>query len=246
MDADPFRSLRASAPPLGHFIGEGPRVVRRMLERGVVVRLMLTPEWFERLAPLIPKDVAVDVRGRREMEEIVGFRLHQGVIALGRIPPKPPLPDTVRGIVVAVDGIANSENLGGILRTCAAFGIEAVLVGRGTCSPWLRRVVRASMGAPLVLPVHECADLAGTIRRLGVPALAAEPEAGAMPLYEADLSPPRIIVFGSEGFGISPAVRAVCAGTIAIPMAAGWDCINVAAAAAAILYQATVPRHAAR
>ena len=88
-DFEVFDSLRENHCPPGHFVGDGLRVVRKMLDRGAVTRLLCTPEWAEKLAP--PEGVEVLTAPHDRLDQLVGFRLHQGIMALGRIPPSGPL-----------------------------------------------------------------------------------------------------------------------------------------------------------
>ena len=234
---DPFRSLKSSVCPPGRFVGEGFKVVRRMLEFSEVEKLLLTPEWHGKFRDKIPAGAEVEIRPRAEMEEIVGFRLHQGILAMAKILPPPA--EIPRGLLVAMDGISNAENVGAILRTSAAFGVEGVIVGPDTCSPWVRRAVRVSLGAPLRVPVFRRDDLGEALLGLGVPAYAAHIHGPRQEISRIQLSPPCCIVLGGEANGVSEPVRSACREVISIPMANGWDCLNVAASAAVLLYEAT-------
>jgi tRNA G18 (ribose-2'-O)-methylase SpoU len=230
--------LKTSAVPDGYFIGEGYKTVRRMLEHAKIEKILLTPEWHEEFGDRIPPDAEAQVVKKKDVEKIVGFRLHQGVLAMARIPEPPAEPP--KGLVVALDGIADAENVGAILRTCAAFGVDGVLVGPGTCSPWVRRAVRVSLGAPLRVPVHATDDLAATIRSLDFPAYAAHIHGDRTTLEEAAPAPPCCLVLGGEADGVSKPVLDACRKTIYIRMAEGWDCLNVAASAAVLLYAVTM------
>lgn len=227
-DLELFSRLRERRCPEGHFIGDGIRVVRRMLSRRAAVKILCTEEWAGKLA--VPPEVDVRVAPRERLNEIVGYRLHQGVMALGRIPePGPP-----RGsLLVALDGLENAENVGSVLRTCAAFGADGILVGPGTASPWLRRAVRVSLGAPLQVPIHPVDDLAAAIRPLN--AYAAHIHGERRPYTSIDYTGPCCLVLGGEAYGVSDEVIRACRGVIAIPMAEEWDCLNVASSAAVLL-----------
>lgn len=237
-DLDLFSSLRGRRHPEGTFIGDGDKVVRRMLRTTTVDRILCTPEWASRLE--IPASVDVALAPLSTLISIVGFRLHQGLMALGRIPPAPP----VRGSFhVALDGLANAENVGAVLRTCVAFGVDGVLVGPGTASPWLRRAVRVSLGAPLVVPVHFVDDLAAELATRN--SWAAHIHGERRTYTEVDYRGPACIVLGSEPLGVSEAVLKACRGVIYIPMNPDWDCLNVAASAAVLLSEAARQRRGA-
>lgn len=227
-DLDLFSSLRGRQHPDGTFIGDGDKVVRRMLQTTRVRRVLCTPDWIERLP--IPPGIEVRTAPKAQLFSIVGFRLHQGLMALGEIPPEKPMSGTFH---VALDGLANAENVGAILRTCAAFGVDGVLLGPGTASPWLRRAVRVSLGAPLVVPVHTSTDLAATVSSLN--AYAAHIHGDKQDFRSVDYSKPVCLVLGSEPLGVTDPVLKACKGVIYIPMASDWDCLNVAASAAVLL-----------
>jgi tRNA G18 (ribose-2'-O)-methylase SpoU len=234
-DFEIFDSLRERRIPPGHFVGDGLRVVRRMLDRGAVVRILCTEDWAGRLEA--PDGVEVRVGPRERLHRLVGFRLHQGIMALGRIPPAPP----VRGdLHVALDGLSNAENVGAVMRTCAAFGVDGVFVPPTTASPWLRRAIRVSMGAPLHVPVHLVEDLPSALA--GRNAWAAHIHGDRRDYREVDLRGPTCLVLGGEDKGITDAALAACRGAVTIPMSAGWDCLNVATSAAVLLAEVTRQR----
>lgn len=227
-EIEAFDSLRAIGCPEGHFIGDGSRVVRRMLRNNCVVRILCTEDWTRTLE--FPSGVDVLTAPRERLDRLVGFRLHQGIMALGKIPPQKPL----RGsILLAMDGLSNAENVGAILRTCAAFGVDGVIIGPGTSSPWLRRAVRVSLGAPLRVPVHFTADLAATLRPLN--AYAAHIHGERRDYRDVDYTQDCCLVLGGEAHGVCPEAVGACRASIYIPMEGGWDCLNVASSAAVLL-----------
>ncbi len=269
----PYRTLKRSAEheALGIFVAEGDKVVRRLLASSFGVSSVLLLEKrraeFEpllraRTEPDIPVYVATD---KAILEELIGFELFQGVLAIGKIP-APPTLETVFAasapprFFVALDELCNAENIGALVRNCAAFGVQALLVGETSSSPFLRRSVRNSMGAIFQLPVVELnqqrsklADptqprrrdepkvtLVETLQELrahGVRCVAAHPHTSGRTLSQADFSGDCCVVFGSEGHGISEAVLAACDEAVAIPRANDVDSLNVGAAAAAFLYE---------
>ena len=233
-----FGSLKGNRCPPGHFIGDGPKVVRRMLAAGVVVKLIAEPERLAKL--VVPDGTDVRVTTREQMESILGYPYHNGVMALGLIPPERALAGTFH---VALDGISNAENVGAILRTCAAFGVDGVIWSSATSSPWMRRAVRVSVGAALVLPTHEVRDLPSFLKERS--AWAAHIHGEKRDYRAVDYREPIVIVLGAEDDGVSDEVRAACRGTIYIPMASSWDCLNVAASAAVLLAEVRRQRDAA-
>jgi tRNA G18 (ribose-2'-O)-methylase SpoU len=248
----PYRSLKRSAEhaKLGIFVVEGDKVLHRLLDSEFTVVSVLLLE--SRLAEFEPKlrarpekDIAVFTCERAVMDELVGFEIYQGVLAIGKIPELRSLEQILfisprPHFFVALDGLSNAENIGVVMRNCVAFGVSALIVGETCSSPFLRRSVRNSMGAIFKLPVLETPDLVQTLRALrarGVRCLAAHPHTDKKVLSQTDFTGDCCVVFGSEGHGISEEVLAACDEAVAIPMANEIDSLNVSAAAAVFLYE---------
>jgi len=255
-ELQPYRTMRRQSEhrAQGLFVAEGEKVVRRLLQSRFTVLSVLLPErWLRELAPLLqgrPEDISVFVAEKGLLETLTGFSFYQGLLAVGRVPPPLALEELLARaarprLLAAVDGLSSAENLGALVRNCAAFNVQALLVGETSGSPFLRRAVRSSMGAIFHLPVLETSGLAGTLglmRTQGIASIAAHPQASGRRLSEADFSGDCCLVFGSEGAGLSPAVLAACAAATAIPMPPTVDSLNVGSAAAVFLYEANRQR----
>jgi len=255
-ELEPYRTLRR---PLDHqrrgiFVAEATKVVERLLRSPLeVLSCLLTPEWLTEFTPLLearsPRP-SLYVAEKPVLEKIVGFHLHQGAMAVARIP-KPvaleelaaPLADPL--LLVALDGMANAENVGVLVRNCAAFGVDGLIVGETSSSPYLRRAVRNSMGTVFAMSIVHVDDLAASLQRLekqfAVRAIAAHP-AGTHAASASLRAPRKCLVFGSEGLGVSPPVLKACSLHVSIPMAPGVDSLNVASASAVLLYEAVRSR----
>jgi tRNA G18 (ribose-2'-O)-methylase SpoU len=213
----------------------------------------MSPEWLEHFRPALEAyghDVRVYVAEASVLHTLVGFHLHQGVMATGKLPQF----STIEGLLassaaphlfLAIDGLANAENIGVIVRNAAAFGLHGLLVGETSSSPYLRRAVRNSMGNVFHLPIVHCTHLRETLLKLrtehGFSIIAAHPHTD-LRIDQVDFRNDCCIVLGSEGDGISPAILEVCDRLAAIPMHGGVDSINVANACAVFLYEATRQR----
>jgi len=248
----PYKTLRR---PVEHerngiFVAEGEKVVRQLLVSSLeVISVLLTPEWLEEYRSILADhagDFRVFVAPKQIVESIVGYNLHQGIMAVAKIPGFLKLSQAVAGsrrpsLMVAVDGLTNAENLGVLVRNCAAFGVDALLVGETSSSPYLRRAVRNSMGTVFTLPVVHVDNLVGAIGELRsvykMHVVAAHPHTEKDALHDASLNGDCCIVFGSEGDGIREAVRGACNQSVAIPMRQGVDSLNVASASAVFLYE---------
>jgi tRNA G18 (ribose-2'-O)-methylase SpoU len=148
-------------------------------------------------------------------------------------------------LLAAADGISNAQNMGSLVRNCAAFAVGGLLAGQTSCSPFLRRAVASSAGTIFFVPILELSNLAATLRELrgqGVRCIGAHPAAMDRPIAKANLGGDCCLVMGSEGQGISPAVLEQCDETVAIPMPPRVDSLNVASASAVFLYEAARQR----
>lgn len=260
----PYRTLRRAAEheAQGIFVAEGDKVVRRLLESDFGVVSVLLPEnrvtEFEPLLHARPeKEIPVfAVTKKSVLEELVGFEMFQGVLAIGKIPATVTLEKILKAspnprLFAAVDGLTSAENIGLLVRNCAAFGVHALIVGETSSSPFLRRAVRNSMGTIFQLPIVElksessAKNLAEALRELrshGIQCIAAHPHTEKKILSQADLTVSCCVVFGSEGNGLSSEVLAACDEAVSVPMADEVDSLNVSAAAAVFLYEAARQR----
>ncbi|MGI8964670.1 MAG: TrmH family RNA methyltransferase, partial [Limisphaerales bacterium] len=148
-------------------------------------------------------------------------------------------------LIVAVEGIASAENLGAVVRNCAAFGVHFLLVGETCGSPFQRRAVSGSMGTIFDQPVVQADNLVEklmALRARGIRCLAAHPGAGSKKLSAVDLTDDCCLVFGAEGPGLTAKVLAACDDTVEISMPSHMNSLNVASATAVFLYEASWQR----
>ena len=255
-ELQPYRTMRRQHDhrEQGIFVAEGEKVVRRLLESEFIVVSLLVPEkWARELEPLLSarsEDVRVFVAEKEFLERLTGFSMYQGLLAVGRIPSQPSLEEILGRsprpyLLAAVDGLSSAENMGAVVRNCAAFGVQLLLVSETCGSPFLRRAVRSSMGTIFQLPVIETQNFVQTLaglRRQGLRCIAAHPHAEGRKISQANFLTDCCILFGSEGYGISSAALELCDDAVAIPMAATVDSLNVSAAAAVFLYEANRQR----
>jgi len=256
LDDSRLQAYRTLRRPLEHqlqgiFVAEGEKVVRRLFESNLtIVSALLTPEWFEVYRKLLESKgdaLHVYIAAKQLVESIVGFHLHQGIMAVAQIPEPTPIETIITQsprphLFVSIDGLTNAENVGVLVRNCAAFGVQALFVGDTASSPYLRRAVRSSMGTVFRMPVVHVVGLADALNTMRseytIRNIAAHPHATATALNRVKLTENCCIVFGSEGGGISNAVLAACDESVAIPMKNAVDSLNVGSASAAILYEA--------
>ncbi len=247
----PYRSLRAVTDAGGHaregvFVTDGETVTRALLESTVEVESVLgDAAGLARIQDAIAarglEPDAVLLADRDLVTKIVGFRMHQGVMALGRRPTPRALANCTPP-AIALAGLEHAENVGAIVRSAAALGVSRVIVDGRSASPWLRRSVRVSMGAVFGVEIYEVPEIVGTLRRLreeqGATVIGASLAPDAQPLPGFRFPERFVLLVGNEGEGLDQETEAACDIRVTIPMR-GFDSLNVASAAAILLYTAT-------
>jgi TrmH family RNA methyltransferase len=159
-----------------------------------------------------------------------------GILASIALPPPVP-PRADQASLIILDAIQEPGNLGALLRTAAAVGIETVWLTPGCALAWSPKVLRAGMGAHFRLRISEQVDALAGLADHGGKVVATSLGGGARQLFDIDLRGPRAWIFGAEGQGVSPALLARADEIALIPMAEGIESLNVAAAAAVCLFE---------
>lgn len=157
-----------------------------------------------------------------------------GVLALSAIPDEPSLATT--GLCLLLENLQDPGNVGTILRTAAAAGVDQVWLTTGCADIWSPKVLRAGMGAHFHLDLRERIDADTALQHFNGPLCITTLE-DATSLYHTDLRDNMVLALGSEGSGISATLASLAGKRIHIPMAAGIESLNVAAAAAICLFE---------
>lgn len=229
----------------GLFIAEGEKVIRRAVEAGYRPRSFLLAErWLPGLTDVLGRWPAVPVYVVTEAlaEEVTGFHVHRGALAsLHR-----EVRHTVAGLLgacarlVIIEDVVDHTNIGALLRNAAALGWGGALLAPRAADPLYRRAIKVSMGAVFSLPWARLTDWAGTPERLraaGFTTVALTLADDAVDLSEVaarlNQASTRIaIMLGTEGAGLSTCWSEGADIRAMIPMRAGIDSLNVAAASA--------------
>ena len=153
------------------------------------------------------------------------------------LPPASSLLERARRVAV-VEKLNDYENLGGLFRNAAAFGIDAVLLDAESADPLYRRCVRVSIGHALTVPFTRL-DSLDEVRAHGFTLFALTPRAEAVPLEEVAWPSRSALLLGAEGPGLSATWLDAADQRVRIPMRAGVDSLNVATAAAIAFYAST-------
>ena len=250
----PYRKLkdRELAREGDRFIAEGEHVVRRLLESDYPVEsLLLARRRADEVAPLALPDVPVYVVDDPLVHQVVGFKFHSGVIAVGRRKPALTLESFMsaagrrkRLTLVVLPDVANTDNLGALVRISAAFGADALVLGEHCCDPFWRQSVRVSIGTIFSLPLVRSPDLLRELAELRHRwdvdlAAAVVDDPGAEPLAASQRPDRLALLFGNEAQGLGRDYVVLCRRRVTIPMHLGTDSLNVAVAAAVFLYHFT-------
>lgn len=240
-----LRKLRE--PAEGMYIAESSRVLRRALAAGHRPRsFFLAEKWVDDLADVFERypDVPAYIGSAALLEDITGFHLHRGAMAAMHRPAPVPLRKLLAGArrVAVLEDIVDHTNVGAIFRSAAALGVDAVLVSPRCGDPLYRRSVRVSMGTVFQVPWARLEDWPGdlaVLRELGFTVAAMELTEDAVGVEELAIrNPARLaLVLGTEGAGMSEGTLAAADLAVKIPMRAGVDSLNVAAASAVAFWE---------
>ena len=235
-------------PSKAMFIAESPKVIHRALDGGYapVSMLMERKDIDGSAVEIIARcpEIPVYTADEELLCNLTGYHLTRGVLCAMRRPPLPTVADTVKNArrIAVLDNVQNPTNVGAIIRSAAALGMDAVLLTPGCSDPLYRRAARVSMGTvfqikwtffPEGKPWYE------QLRELGF-------KSAALALKDDTLSidDPRLlaeeklaVVLGSEGDGLSDDSIHGCDYTVKIPMYHGVDSLNVAAASAVAFWE---------
>jgi tRNA G18 (ribose-2'-O)-methylase SpoU len=232
------------------FVAEGRLVVERLIElerfdiESVLVNRAAHDALFERLSSL---DRSVYVCDDSTLASITGFNFHRGCLALVARPAPRPADELLPARrLLALEGVGNPDNIGGLFRTAAAFAVEGILLNHTSGDPLYRKAIRTSMGAALKVPFARIENddwlvRLDTYRRSGFKVIALTPAADAEPLArfagQVRAEDRLIVLVGAEGPGLESATLANADARVRIPIDSAVDSLNVVVAAGIALQQ---------
>ncbi len=230
----------------GLFLAEGEKVVRRAVEAGLTTRSFLMAErWLDGLDDVLATtDAPCFVLTEALAEEVTGFHVHRGALASLERRALPSVDDVLAGArsVLVLEDIVDHTNVGAIFRSGAALGFDAVLLAPRCADPLYRRAIKVGMGAVFTMPwtrLPDWYDALPALRDAGFTTVALTLAPDAVPVEDAVAGVDRLaLVLGSEGHGLSSRWEQSADRRAIIPMRAGIDSLNVAAATAVACYVA--------
>lgn len=240
-------------PKGGLFIAESPKVIERALEAGhEPVSMLMERKHIEGEAKRIIErcpDIPVYTSEPDILAQLTGFKLTRGVLCAMRRKPVPSAEEVCAGAsrIAVLEDVMNPTNLGAVFRSAAALGMDAVLLSPGCCDPLYRRAVRVSMGTVFQIPwAYICGSTAewrenGTkeLKRLGFATAAMSLRDDSVSIEDARLRETEklAVILGTEGDGLADVTIDGCDYRVKIPMHAGVDSLNVAAAGAVAFWE---------
>ncbi|MET8679777.1 RNA methyltransferase [Streptomyces sp. NPDC004647] len=242
---------RKREPAEGLFIAEGEKVIRRAKHAGYEMRsMLLSAKWVDVMRDVIDEVPApVYAVSPALAEQVTGYHVHRGALASMQRKPLPTAGELLATAHRAVPGqriavfedIVDHANLGAAFRNAAALGVDGIMLSPRCADPLYRRSIKVSMGAVLQIPWTRVRSWPRDIELLrdagfATAALCLDEKAITLDELAARRYERLALVFGTEGEGLSTeALRAVDE-WVRIPMAAGVDSLNVAAASAVAFY----------
>jgi tRNA G18 (ribose-2'-O)-methylase SpoU len=231
----------------GLFIAEGAKVIRRAIESGYQPRsFLLTQRWLEGLHDVLIRWPVVPVYVVTEdlAEQVTGFHVHRGALASLQREQRHSVEELLAlQRLVVLEDIVDHTNVGAILRNAAGLGWDGALLSPRAADPLYRRSIKVSMGAVFSLPWARLEDWRAAPHILSAAgfltvALSLAPDAVELSQLAAGITPQTrvALMFGTEGSGLSKRWSDGAKVRARIPMSAGIDSLNVAAAAAIACY----------
>ena len=224
-----LRSLREKKhrEELSRFVVEGEKVVAELLAAGFAFEeIYATPDWAG------TRDAKVRELTADEMSRASHFPTPSSVLAVGAIQRRPLEANALnRGLTLALDGVQDAGNVGTLLRIADWFGLDRVILSPDSADLFHQKVINASMGSFARVRVHT-ADLADALDKIKVPVLGCD--LSGDDVHQLPAIRDAVVVIGSEGRGLSPAVKARVTRMVTIPRVGGAESLNAAVAAAIV------------
>jgi tRNA G18 (ribose-2'-O)-methylase SpoU len=224
----------------GLFLAEGDLVVERALQAGCTPFLALADG--ERVPSIAHRIVEagtdVYVGGDEVRQLVTGLGMPHAIVALFHRPPRPSAAELIARCdrLLVVEGVDNPANVGSIVRNAAGLGWGGLLLDHTSADPLARRALRVAMGTAFSLPHARTTTLDADLRTVADMTLfALSPDPAAADIRTVEATGRRAILIGSERTGLSAGLLEI-ATPVRIPMAAGVDSLNAAAAAAIACY----------
>ncbi len=234
-----FLKLRdSSLKKTNLIICETKKVILKLKKSKLEIIKSFATNEYEDFLSFIPEDKKY-FADKKLLEQIVGFKKHQGIMVLAQRPKPVSLQNLIPPYLI-LNGLTSPENVGSIVRSMVGLGIKSLIVDEKSCSPFLRRCIRVSMGNIFSLKVHFSTDLTNTIKTLqstGIQVVGTANIATSSSIYSHIFSKNQAFIIGSEGDGVDPQIILDCDKTVKIPIDQEVAHLNAAKAATIFCYE---------
>ena len=241
-----FDFLNKEFPEKGLFIAESPKVIERALDAGYeAVSCLMEKKHIDGEGRCILeriKGVPVFCAEFEVLTQLTGFKLTRGMLCAMKRKKLPAVKEICenKSRIVILDKVMNPTNVGAIIRSAAALGMDAVLLTPGCSDPLYRRAARVSMGTVFQIEWTFLSDDSfDETKELGYKTVAMALKDDTLAIDDPVLTAEKklAVIMGTEGDGLSDKTIVDCDYTVKIPMYHGVDSLNVAAASAVAFYQ---------
>ena len=233
----------------GQFIAEGKVVLQHLVNSQItdrrfeIVKILILKSRFdgvEELLSTVPDTVPIYIAEKSVMNDIAGFEMHRGILALGKYHSnvKTVLDENERSLVLGACGISNHDNLGSMFRNATAFGVDKIVLDKTCCHPLYRKAIRVSVGTALTMPFELDIDIQQMISDYtakGYSIYGLSPHGTEM-IDELKPAQKTLLLLGTEGEGLPASVMRQVK-TARIAQSDGLDSLNVATASGIALWQ---------
>jgi tRNA G18 (ribose-2'-O)-methylase SpoU len=236
-----FVSLRQSAHDKDYVVVESKNVFKKLFKTGIKIHKVFTTQENMDFINKNCKNVdfPIYIANNALMKKVVGHKIHQGMMAVIDKPKYIGFED-IDGNVVVLNGLTSPENVGSIVRSCAAFGIATILIDEKTCSPHLRRCIRVSTGNLFNIKVYKSTNLKDDLMSLqhnGYCVVSTANAQNAVSLEKFAFPKKSAIIIGSEGHGVEDEILNLSDKILKIDIDEEVTSLNASIAAAVILYK---------
>lgn len=225
------------------FVAEGEKVVLKLLNSNLrIISIFTLEEFYFKYKELIDSRLEnsnqIYIADKEIMSQIIGYKIHSGIMALAVEKDKTDL-DKLDNRIIVLNRIIDTENVGSIVRNAAAFDFGSIMYDNATSSPYLRRAVRVSLGNIFSRKHYKSDNLIDDLnylKSLGYMIIAAEITNNSYPIYHFDFPEKFAVIFGNEGNGVDRELLKISDYIVHIPIMPNVDSINVAASSAVFMY----------
>ncbi len=236
-----FISLKQSILEEKYVVVESKNVFKKLISENIKIhKVFTTAENIEFINEHCDNiDFPIYTANNELMKKIVGHKIHQGLMAVIDKPTFISF-EEITGDIVVLNGLTSPENVGSIVRSCAAFNIGTLLIDEKTCSPFIRRCIRVSTGNIFNIKVYKSTNIEQDLMALknnGYTLLSTANSNGAVSLQKFSFPKKSAFIIGSEGYGIDKKILDLSDEILRIDIDDDVTSLNAAIVASIVLYQ---------